>query len=436
MEKSYSFKKKINKTYLMIFIIIFGSFFVFGLSETLRSSKALKVYQNNPSVSVDENSYESWDPVENDLENEYQFNFTITTILVLSSFIVFFAIFYSKNKMQIDQKGLSILGITGKDYTESYQWENIDCIEIGYSQGLASIFFEKALIIHQSSKSSTSIPIERFIKGDQIVEIIRANQLVDQIIEREVFETNDNNVFDFFRDTIKHLKNNLMIYLALSSIILVFTSLNILFNDSPINLITAIATFYFGIKANIAVNIFSFESFKNNYLSFNEIWEKTKGKFGRYWSSVFIQGLFQIPFILIALYIYNASSNIYFKGTMYLLVGLLYSASILWLFLLPYIASITTSKKSYFSLNASFLKGAYKNIIPLVLFELLRVTIFIVFFIRVDFVTLINMMDQFMLINSVIDFIKIPLFSAYIMRIIHKASFLETGEDNEIKEVI
>ena len=41
-----------------------------------------------------------------------------------------------------------------------------------------------------------------------------------------------------------------------------------------------------------------------------------------------------------------------------------------------------------------------------------------------------------MLINSVIDFIKIPLFSAYIMRIIHKASFLETGEDNEIKEVI
>jgi len=269
MEKSYSFKKKINKTYLMIFIIIFGSFFVFGLSETLRSSKALKVYQNNPSVSVDENSYESWDPVENDLENEYQFNFTITTILVLSSFIVFFAIFYSKNKMQIDQKGLSILGITGKDYTESYQWENIDCIEIGYSQGLASIFFEKALIIHQSSKSSTSIPIERFIKGDQIVEIIRANQLVDQIIEREVFETNDNNVFDFFRDTIKHLKNNLMIYLALSSIILVFTSLNILFNDSPINLITAIATFYFGIKANIAVNIFSFESFKNNYCNYS-----------------------------------------------------------------------------------------------------------------------------------------------------------------------
>jgi hypothetical protein len=41
-----------------------------------------------------------------------------------------------------------------------------------------------------------------------------------------------------------------------------------------------------------------------------------------------------------------------------------------------------------------------------------------------------------MLINVAIDFVKIPLYSAYVMNIIHKAPFLEAGEKNSVKEAI
>lgn len=435
MERKYTYNKKINRTYLVLFIIIFGSFFLFSLSETLASSKALTDYENNAIETIEENEYSPWDSEKNQLEKKYQFNLTITIVTILLASIVFFAIFYSRSKLEIDDEGIYILGITGKNYTEKYRWETIDFIEIAYTQGLGSVFFQKALIIHQDSKGSISIPVEGFVNGKEIIEEIQSNNLV-RLMPREDFEVQQCSILELFKETVRHLKSNYMTYVSFSLIIMVFTGLNRIFYNSPINLITTIATFYFGIKANVAMNIFSFESLNNNHLSFNDTWEKTKGKFWRYYSSLLVQGLFQIPFILIALYIYNASGNVFFKGVMFSLFGLLYSATVLWLFLIPYIASITTSKKSYFSLNSSLLKGVYKKLWPLVLFELIRVAVLIVFFINYDLFLPIQQLNQLMLMSITVDFIKLPFYSVYIMKLIHEAPFLEAGENNEIEEAV
>jgi hypothetical protein len=342
MERKYTFNKKINRTYLVLFIIIFGSFFLFSLSETLASSKALNDYENNAIEAIEKNEYSPWDSEKNQLEKKYQFNLTITIVTVLLALIVFFAIFYSRSKLEIDDEGIYILGITGKNYTEKYMWETIDFIEIAYTQGLGSVFFQKALIIHQDSKGSISIPVEGFENGKEIIEEIQSNNLV-RLMPREDFEVQQCSILELFKETVRHLKSNYMTYVSFSLIIMVFAGLNRIFYDSPINLITTIATFYFGIKANVAMNIFSFESLNNKNLSFNDAWEKTKGKFWRYYSSILVQGLFQIPFILIAFYIYKAGGNTLLKGVMFLLFGILYSGMVLWLFLIPYIASITTS---------------------------------------------------------------------------------------------
>ena len=436
MKKSYTFKKKINRTYLILFIIIFGSFFVFTLMETINSSKALSNYQENEIESLEVDQNDLWDSEEHDLSRSYQFDLTVTILLMLFSVTIYFIIFHSKKKLQIDDKGMYIYGITGNKYTESYLWDTIDYIEIAYSQGLSSMFFEKSLIIHEISRPSVCVPLEKFENEGQIVDIIESNQLVDKIVRREEFSTKDKPLMAYFSEAVLHFKNNLLIYLSLSSIILVFASLNNLLNDTPISIIPAVASFYFGIKANIAMNIFSFESFNNNQLSFNESWEKTKGNFWRYFTATFIQGLFQVPFYFLGLYLYWSSGSVLAKGIMFTILGGLYSMSVLWLFLLPYIASITSSEKSFFSINSSLLKGSYIKMIPLVVFELARIAVFINVFVRNDFTTLVNVTDSYMLINVAIDFVKIPLYSAYIMNIIHKAPFLEAGEKNSVKEAI
>jgi hypothetical protein len=98
--------------------------------------------------------------------------------------------------------------------------------------------------------------------------------------------------------------------------------------------------------------------------------------------------------------------------------------------------SITTSKKSYFSLNSSLLKGVYKKLLPLVLFELIRVAVLIVFFINYDLFLPIQQLNQLMLMSIIVDFIKLPFYSVYIMKLIHEAPFLEAGESNEIEEAV
>ena len=435
MEKSYSFNKRINITYLILFIIIFASFFLFSLSETLASSMAINDYENNASEVLEKNEYSPWDFEKNQLEKKSPFNLTITIVTILVASIMFFAIFYSRSKLEIDDEGIYILGITGKNYTEKYLWETIDYIELAYSHGLGSVFFQKALIIHQNAKGSISIPIEGFKNGEVIIKKVQSNAIV-RLVPREDFEVQKYSISELFKETAKHLKSNYMTYIAFSLIIMVFAGLNRIFYDSPINYITAIASLYFGIKANVAMNIFSFETFNSNYLGFTEAWEKTKGRFWRYYSSLLVQGLFQIPFILVALYVYNASGNTMLKGIMFLIFGLLYSATVLWLFLIPYIASITTSKKSYFSLNSSLLKGVYKKLLPLVLFELIRVAILIVFFIKNDLFLPIHQLNQLVLISIAVDFIKLPFYSAYIMKLIHEASFLKVGENSELEKAI
>lgn len=435
MERKYTFNKKINRTYLVLFIIIFGSFFLFSLSETLDSSKALNNYDHNVFERLEENEYSPWDLEKNQLERKYQFNLTITIATILVALIVFFAVFYSRHKLEINDEGIYISGITGKNYPEKYKWETIDYIEIAYTQGLGSVFFEKALIFHQDVKGSISIPIEGFENGKEIIERIKSNNYV-KLILRDDFEVQKYSILELFKETIRHLKSNCMTYISFSLIIMVFAGLNRVFYNSSINLITTIATFYFGIKANIAMNIFSFETLNNNYLNFNDAWEKTKGKFWRYYSSLLVQGLFQIPFILIALYIYKAGGNIFIKGMMFILYGLLYAGTVLWLLLLPYIASITTSKKSYFSLNSSLLEGVYKKLLPLVFFELMRVAVLIVFFINYDLFLPIHQLNQLMLMSIAVDFIKLPFYSVYIMKLIHEAVFLEAGENNEFEEAV
>lgn len=408
MEYSYKVNMKRKLKYFLVFALIWGLFFTINLLEILKGS-----------------SNKSYDII------------MIISLSIVGIFLLFGFLFL-KNKIVINENGIFIFSLFSKTPSQTYKWSIIESIEKGYSLGLASLLFKEAIILKSESGISYSIPIDWFEKNDEILDIIRKNNYIKKISIRKEFIDDDLSIIDTFKTSINEFKRDLGTYMLFSGIVLIFALLNDIMKGTGLSIFASIANLYFGIKAMIALNNYAFESINNNKITFNDAWEKTKGKFWRFWGASVVQSLILIVGVFVGIYTYNTKMNLYVKIISILIILGIALITIVLLYMITHISSITTKEKSYFSYNISILKKSYKKIIFITIIE--NIQLFWLGYIVLS--NLGNSLGITFFVNdasiyfSIYDFLILPISSVFIMKILSSTPYFEKNKELKNEEII
>lgn len=427
MQKVYKLNKKRMIIYLLLFIMASSIITYLFLENTLKYKKALEEYDDSVkkgNLNID--TINILEKMKYDRDNErYFFRLLMTMIICGVEFLILYMCFLKNTKIIIDEEGIKVYSLHKRKATAIYPRHLIDHIKFQYADGIRGLISGYGMRINKIEGEGVNqevfVPIERFLNYNEISEGIIENFPHIQIEVPQNMKTESRSVIKLLNEAYLEYKSDFGSYMAYSFIIFIFGLLNVIFINSPVNIIIAAANIYFGYRAKIAMNYKAYMSYMGEKIDFDTSWNRAKSKIGRYFEAKLAIGILATIFIGMEYLCLTNDLGRNYKILLSILIGIGCFLSIGRIYLITYIASIVDTNKSFMSLNGMLIKKYYKLVGLVVGFSSLQFIPMIIIGVMYykDLYAIRTLFAKVTYVNTILGLFISPYISSFIM------SFLE-----------